>query len=172
VSLPRELVTSSSSTSLTLWRTKRTQPHWRHQSSRFAAVVCIAATALLSSGLNGKAATLVADQPLPIRSVFDDLLAKCFEFFAPPPGPPVGPPPPLGPEPIPDFPLIPGPLSPPLVVIPPIDFGPGPIPGPEPVPVPGPVAGAGVPALMLLGALAWFRRRKTQGAEKAVPAGA
>jgi hypothetical protein len=175
--------TSSSGTSLTQRGADRTRPHWLHQSSRLAAVICIAAAALVSPGLSSKASAQAADQPLPIWSFFDDLLAKCFEFIAPPPSPPVGPPPPPGPgpEPIPYYPIIPSPSFPsplfptPVVIIPPPPPDtPGPPPGPPPGPVvvPGPVTGAGLPALMLLGALAWFRRRKAHRAAEAGPTSA
>jgi hypothetical protein len=119
--LTHELATSLPHTSLRLRKANRAQLHWLRQSSRFAAVVCIAAAALVSPGLNSKASAQAADQPLPIWSFFDDLLAKCFEFFAPPSSPPVGPPPPPGPgpEPIPYYPVNPGPLFPtPVVIIP------------------------------------------------------
>ncbi len=178
---PQVLGTSSSGASLTQRWADRTRLHWLHQSSRLAAVICIAAAALVSPGLNSKASAQAADQPLPIWSVFDDLLAKCFEFIAPPPSPPVGPPPPPGPgpEPIPYYPIIPSPLFPsplfptPVVVIPlpPLDTpSPPDTPGPPPgLAVPGPVAGAGLPALMLLGAAVWFRRRKAQRGGKQCP---
>ncbi len=164
---PQVLGTSSSRAPLTQRGADRTRPHWLHQSSRLAAVICIAATVIVTPGVASKASAQAADQPLPIWSVFDDLLAKCFEFFTPAPNPPAGPPPPPTrpdprpkPEPIPYYPVIPGPMVPPSVVLPPLDMGPGPNPGPGPVPVPGPVAGTGLPVLMLLGALTWFRRRK------------
>jgi hypothetical protein len=173
--LTHELATSLPHTSLRLRNANRAQPRWLHQSSRLAAVICIAAAALVSPGLNSKASAQAADQPLPIWSLFDDLLAKCFGFFAPPPGPPVGPPPPPGPGPDMPSPLFPSPLFPtPVVIIPlpppgtpltPVTPG----PPPEPIAVPGPVAGAGLPALLLLGAAVWFRRREAQRGGKQCP---
>jgi hypothetical protein len=140
----------------------RLQPRWPQTLSRFGAVVCIAAVVLMTTGLNGKASAQAADQLLPIWSVFDDLLAKCFEFFNPPRPP--GPPPPE-PEPIPIYPIIPIPgpdpiIPPPVVNVPQPDTPPWSPPPAGPVPIPGPVAGAGLPTLMLMCAVAWFRRRK------------
>jgi hypothetical protein len=165
--------TSAADTPSRQCKADRLQPRWPQTLSKFGAVVCIAAVVLMTTGLNGKASAQAADQPLPIWSVFDDLLAKCFEFFNPPSPP--GPPPPE-PEPIPIYPIIPIPaptrLSRPLWSMsrrP--DTPPWSPPPAGPVPIPGPVAGAGLPTLMLMCAVAWFRRRKAHKVTEAGPTG-
>jgi hypothetical protein len=170
----REPGTSEADTPSRQCKAGRLQPRWPQTPSKFGAVVCIAAVVLMTTGLNGKASAQAADQPLPIWSVFDDLLAKCFEFFNPP-SPPAGPPPP-GPEPIPIYPIItiPGPdpiIPPPVVNVPRPDTPPWSPPPAGPVPIPGPVAGAGLPTLMLMCAVAWFRRRKAHKVTEAGPTG-
>ena len=160
--------------------------NWPYRLSKVAIVTCFAAALLLAPGGHSRALAQGLDnQPAPIWSIFDALIAKCIEIFNPAPAPsnPVPPPPDVGPGPV---------IIPPVVILPPIDMGPGPgpiitppidigvgpgpiiipptdtVPGPGPNPVvavPGPIAGAGLPALLVLGVMTWFRRRKAKRTE-------